>query len=470
MSQVKPTLSILTSDQIQDVHKQSLKLLETTGIRVDAASAREVFSRGGAVIKDDRITLPGALVEQAIASSPASIKIFNQLGEAAFTLGPGRPTIFGLGVTNTAYEDPHKGEILPFQREHIVQTVRLGNQLSEYDLVSTTGVIQDGDPGNNEIRGFLEMLANTSKPLVMLISDPPQFKRALDLLQHVYGEPSVHPFVIPYFNPITPLVLNADTTEKMMTTVDAGLPLIFSSYGMAGATTPITPAGSLVLLNAELLAGLVFAQLLKPGTPVILGSLPAIFDMRYMTSAYTSQTQLLNLACAEMMSHYEIPHAGTSGSGAGWGADLPASGALWSNHLLSCLGKVAVAPFVGGNFDSLVLSPEMLIYANEVIRQTRSISQGFELSEQTMGLLEIGEVGPGGSFFTAPSTLAQYLEVAEQHSRIWPGYSLEQWRDMGQPLAADLLKKQVLEIMSSLQKPGHHDDILSRGESWMSQS
>lgn len=96
----------------------------------------------------------------------------------------------------------------------------------------------------------------------------------------------------------------------------------FSNYSMAGASTPLTPAGTLALLLAALLAGLTISQVMKPGTPVLLGMLPVYFDMKSMLNFYDPQSILLNLACAEMMAHYGLPHCGTSGSGTGWGMDL----------------------------------------------------------------------------------------------------------------------------------------------------
>jgi len=62
---------------------------------------------------------------------------------------------------------------------------------------------------------------------------------------------------------------------------------------------PIASGGTLALLNAELLAGIVFAQIIKAGTPVIAGNLPAGFDMKNMMSVYTPHSMLMNLACAK---------------------------------------------------------------------------------------------------------------------------------------------------------------------------
>jgi len=224
---------------------------------------------------------------------------------------------------------------------------------------------------------LLEMVANTIKPLIILISDEKQFLPGLVLLERLVGNLSVKPFVIPYFNPVTPLIINQSTADNMLTSIEYGLPFIFSNYGMAGMSTPISSAGTLALLNAELLAGVVISQLVKPGTPIILGSLPAFFDMKTMVDFFDPQTMLLNLACAEMMAYYHIPHAGISGSANGWGADLIASEALMMNHLTSCLGKVGMAPFVGGSFGSKVFSPTMVVNANEVIEKSRHFTNGF---------------------------------------------------------------------------------------------
>ena len=139
------------------------------------------------------------------------------------------------------------------------------------------------------------MMANTTKPLVILVSDEDAFPTVLDLLQHLHGDLSARPFVLPYFNPISPLVINRGTVDKMFHAVQRGLPFIYSNYGMAGASTPITPAGALVQLNAELLAGLVLSQLMKEGAKIMLGSLPAYFDMRGMANFVVATPKQLSV-------------------------------------------------------------------------------------------------------------------------------------------------------------------------------
>ena len=472
IGKVQAQLTVLTTEQIEQVHAYSLRVLSTTGIRVDSERARAVFSKAiGSSPDGERVRIPANLVEHALESAPSSIELFDRTGKAAFCLNSAEDsqTTFGLGVTNLWYQDPDTDEVLPFSRKHLEISAQLGGALDSFDVVSTPGVIQDVPPEHAEVIATLEMVANTTKPLVLLVSNRKRFKIVLKVLQHLHGDLATRPFVIPYFNPVTPLVLNEDTSDKMLLTIECGLPLIYSSYGMSGATAPITAGGTLVMLNAELLAGLVFAQLVKKGTPVILGSLPSVFEMKNMTSAYAPQTMLLNLACAEMMNHYGVPHSGTSGSGSGWGPDLSASGTLWMNHLSSCLGKVDLAPFVGGNFDSLAFSPATVIYSDEVIRQTRLFGDGFTLDDESVGLDNIHSVGPGGNFLMSDQTVALFREIHEQHSHIWPGFSLEKWQAQGSPKAIDLLRNRTRDVLAGLKAPDDHDELIGMGETYLSE-
>jgi trimethylamine---corrinoid protein Co-methyltransferase len=393
MTRAKPRLTLLSTEQINRIHEYSLEILATTGVRVDSPRARAVFERAiGHAADGERVRIPRETVAWALSVAPARMTLYDRRGAPAFMLDAGGQdgvrfggARFGIGVTNLYYQEPETDAVTPFTREHMTRCTRLGDALSSYDVVSTIGVLHDVPMAQADLVAALEMIANTTKPLVVLVSREEAFEPVLDLLAALGGDLATRPFVIPYVNPVTPLVFNAGTSDKLFSAIGRGLPIIYSNYGMAGATTPITPAGTLAVLNAELLAGLVLAQLIREGAPVILGCLPASFDMRTMGSYYGPETMLLNLACGEMMAHYGLPHCGTSGSGGGWGADLLAADGFWLNHLTACIGTVRLAPFVGGNFDSLVFSPAAAVYADQVIGQARRFADGFALDPAAWG-------------------------------------------------------------------------------------
>jgi trimethylamine--corrinoid protein Co-methyltransferase len=449
------------------IHGQSLRILSTVGVRVDSAGARRTLARAGAIGPDSNnvVRVPQELVEWALGAAPASVGIYDRRGAPAFRLG-GDHTRFGIGVTTLYYQDPETDEIEPFARKHMRSIVRMGDALTSFDVISTVGVLRDTTPQTSDLYAVLEMVANTTKPLVILVSDENRFPSVLDLLEHLQGDLRTRPFVLPYLNPITPLVLNEGTVSKLTIALERGLPVIFSSYGMAGATTPITPVGALALLNAELLAGLTLAQLVREGAPVILGALPAFFDMRGAGSFYDMHSYTLNLACAEMMDWYHLPHAGTSGSGMGWGPDLLTAAHQWANHLTSCLGKVGLVPFVGDVLGSKAFSPATMVYADEAIAQARRFARGFSLDEHPHLLEEIASAGPGGDFLTVPSTLER-CHRAYYRSHLWQYLTLEEWQAQERPNPATHLRSHTTELLNELAPPQDCADLVAQGEAFI---
>ena len=459
-----PHLSLLTPDQIAFINQSVLNILGVSGVRVDSPSVLALLEKklGSSQVQGERVTFPAEFVEWAIQAAPTAIDIYKRSGELAFRLGADRMR-FGIGVTSLYYQDPLTDELSPFSRQNMRDMVRLGDSLPNFDCVSTVGIVQDYPAEMQDLIGTLEMAANTTKPLIVLVSQEERFSDVLDMLEQLAGDLASKPFVIPYFNPVTPLVMNVGTVEKMQMAIERGLPVIVSNYSLAGMSTPITPAGMLALMLAELLAGLVIGQLMKEGAPMILGILPAFMDMKSMTNFYDPQSMLLNLACAEMIAHYDLPHCGTSGSGTGWGPDILAAETYWMNHLTACLTKGGLAPFVGDTLTSKAFSPTNVVYVHEIIEQALRYAQGFALDEASMGLDEILQIGPGGSFLTSRLT-RQHYRKAYYPSPIFPRWSMEKWEAQGRPAAQKVLREYTLDVLAGL-KPLEESAVLrERGE------
>lgn len=469
---VKPELRLLTEDQISFVHDRSLSILEKVGVRVDSPRALEILlaSEGVSVAAGSpdggtRVVFDASVVRSALDTVPPVVSVYDRRGDPAFRVGEDR-TRFGVGTTNLFYQDPMTDELERFTREHMAVSTRLAHDLPNFDMVSTMGVVQDYPPETADLYASLELIANTTKPLILLVSSEALFEPALDLAESLHPGLAEKPFLIPYLNPVTPLVINEGTGDKLVTTVERGLPLVYNNYSMAGMSTPITAAGTLTLLNAELLAGLVLTQMVRPGAPVILGSLPAFFDMKTLQDFFDPHSMLLNLACAEMMAHYRIPHSGISGCGLGWGGDLAAAGQLWTNHLLSLMGKSGMAPAVGGILGSKAFSPTLAVYSNDVIGQAVRLSEGFPLSDQELDLDTLATQGPGGSFLTSELTLGSF-KGAYYKSELMPRIGLEEWEKRGRPRFDALLREHTCEILDNQAPLDDRDDLIAKGEAFI---
>src|SRR5262245_4704794 len=101
MSFARPRITLLSSEQITNVHEASLKVLASVGFKVESERARQVFAKGNSSIRidDERVYFEKDIVEWAIQSAPSAYDVFNRVGEKVFTLGDS-PTRFGNGVTN----------------------------------------------------------------------------------------------------------------------------------------------------------------------------------------------------------------------------------------------------------------------------------------------------------------------------------------------------------------------------------
>jgi trimethylamine--corrinoid protein Co-methyltransferase len=469
---VRPELRVLTEGQIHFVHSRSLAILSRVGVRVDSPRALDILLASEGVRASNHPTADGttvvfdsSVVEWALEQAPASVSVHDRKGDLAFRLGDDR-TRFGVGATNLFYQDPVTDELSRFSRHHMAVSTGLAQDLPNFDMVSTMGVVQDYPAQTADLYATLEQVANTTKPIILLISGEDLFDSALDLAEHLKPDLAERPFLIPYLNPVTPLVLNEGTAEKLITTVERGLPVIYSNMSLAGMSTPITAAGTLTLLNAELLAGLVLAQLIKAGTPVILGSLPSFFDMKTLQDFFDPHSMLVNQACAEMMAHYGVPHAGTSGCGLGWGPDVAAGGQLWTNHLLSLLGKSGMAPFVGGTLGSKAFSPTLTVYADDVIGQAVRLSEGFPIGDQELDLDTLANQGPGGSFLTSKLTLDSVRE-AYYESDLMPRIGLEEWEQKGKPRFELLLREHTRQLLEDHVPLDDHDELIAKGEAFI---
>jgi len=469
MNNVRPHLAMLTEEQKHDIHQYTMKLLVNTGVRVDSPSALEMLKKtvGSSMVEERTVRFPVELVEWAIKSAPSQIQIYDRRGNEQFTIGgEGDRMRFGIGVTALYYQDPATDTPELFQRKHMQDMVRLGNKLPHYDVVSTIGIVRDVPEYLTDLYGSLEHFANGTKPLVLLCSDEHKFDDVMRMFESLHGDLGVKPFIIPYFNPVSPLVMNEGTVDKMKIAIERGLPVIISNYSMSGATTPITPAGTIAVLLAELLAGLTIGQLFKAGAPMLLGMLPVYFDMKTLMNFYDPQSILVNLACAEMMEFYDVPHCGTSGSGTGWGMDLLAAETYWMNTLTFSLTKGGLAPFVGDTLGSKAISPLTFIYCHEIIDQALRFSSGFQLDDAHVGLDEIHKVVAGKSYVSAPTTLKKY-KTGYYVNPIFPRWSMEKWIEAGQPHVQKKLSEYTVEFLKDLPVPEDHEELMRKGKEFI---
>jgi trimethylamine--corrinoid protein Co-methyltransferase len=108
--------------------------------------------------------------------------------------------------------------------------------------------------------------------------------------------------------PVSPLKLPRDATEVIIETARLGLPDTILSMAMAGGSSPVTLAGTLVTHNAEVLAGITLAQLTERGCPVIYGSSTTAMDLRLAAASVgCAELALISAGATQLARQYRLP-------------------------------------------------------------------------------------------------------------------------------------------------------------------
>jgi len=216
---------------------------------------------------------------------------------------------------------------------------------------------------------------------------------------------------------------------------DHGLPFVYAPGPVDGATAPVTPAGALVMANAEVLSGITIAKLRRRGTPVVWGSGSGPLDMRTLVATYGSPEFMLHCMAMAEMAHYYYhkPVWGFAGCSESKRPDIQAGieSALWIMSM--ALSGSNLVHDIGYIESGQTASYEMMVICDETIGFVRRLMQGIDLTSETLALDVIDRVGPGGSYLNTPHTMKNFRQT--WYPRLLDRHNYSSWEKAGQPSA-----------------------------------
>jgi trimethylamine--corrinoid protein Co-methyltransferase len=274
------------------------------------------------------------------------------------------------------------------------------------------------------------------------------------------NELSLKPRMISILCSLTPLVYDERMLGAIMEYARAGQPQLISSLGIAGATSPATLAGTLVVQNAEVLAGIVFTQLIREGTPVVYAGASSSADMHTGALSIGSPEMTLNTAgTAQMARFYGLP---VRSGGAVCDAKLPDAQAS-SESMMSLLA----ARFCGINFvlhsagileSYNCMSYEKFIIDDEMCGMVKRIERGYEVNPDTLALDVIKEVGPGGHFLDKDHTFDHFRTEFYQ-PQLSNRDDFVSWQACGSPQSMQTANKKYKDILETYEAPELPADV-----------
>jgi len=306
------SLNVFTDDECHELHLATLEVLEKTGMFVEDPEALEMFGDHGANIdKEKKIAkLPPYMVEDAVRSAPPKVFLAGRNPKNDFVMENRRVgfTNFGEGVQIV---DAETGELRNTTKQDVADTAKVVDYLDEIDVylraVGAHEVPQEVAPLHNAEAFF----PNTSKHCFIGPIDGFNVRKLVEMAKVIAGgAKNLKERPLLSFNtcPVSPLKLVKDACEIIMEGARNNIAVNVLSMAMAGGSTPVNMAGTLVDHNAEVLSGITLGQLTVKGTPMIYGSSSTAMDLRFGTAAVGSpECGMINAAVARLGNYYGLP-------------------------------------------------------------------------------------------------------------------------------------------------------------------
>jgi trimethylamine--corrinoid protein Co-methyltransferase len=451
----------LDDDQIKRIHHTVLRILDEVGVRVNHSGAVDLLAGHGArILADNLVQIPSYLVEDAVASAPSNLVIYNRDQRPVMELGGSR-VYFGTGTDLPKTIDLETRNIRDTKAEDVVASTIISDAMPHIDFIGSYGLPKDIPAGLHYIRCFQIEIENSKKPIFFTAESQIDLSVIWEMACAVAGNSEIlsrHPFLISYNEPTSPLTHSKEAVAKLIFCAKNRIPINYTPALLAGSTGPVTLAGALAVAAAEALSGLVIHQLSNKGAPIISGVAATTMDMLEATVSYTSpEFRLTHSAYADLFHYYDLPIWGTAGCSDSQFPDLQ-TGAEYAFTLLNAAldgaNLIHDCGYLGQGF---IASAELIIFANEVIAAVKRYLKGFEIDPDHLALDVIKEVGPGGNFLQDRHTLDFFME---EHWRpeLFNRKNLPNWIRHGEETINCKLINKARDILET-----HHPEPLENG-------
>ena len=306
------SLTVLSEAELDDIHLASLEVLERTGVLVEDEEPLDVFADGGCRVDREthRVRIPPTVVEDAIRSCPPKVYLCGRDPANDVVLEAGR-VCFSNFDEGIRLVDTQSGEYREPLLADVGAVARLVDALDCIDTYESAVGAVDVPAATASLHKWEAAVHNTTKPVGSEATTAADVRGILAMAAVLAGgEEELRRRPLAGFGvcPVSPLQLPRDATEVIIASARAWAPDTVLSMAMAGGSSPVTLAGTLVQHNAEVLSGIVLAQLTERGCPIVYGSSTTAMDLKLATASVGSpELAVVSAAVAQLARRYLLP-------------------------------------------------------------------------------------------------------------------------------------------------------------------
>jgi trimethylamine---corrinoid protein Co-methyltransferase len=453
-----PPMELLSAEQIERIHEASMRIVEEIGLDFLDAEALDIWEAAGA--KVDRSTqhvwIDRHLLLDAVSKAPAEFTLRARNPEKNIIVG-GNRTVF-VSTSGTAFvSDLDRGR-RPGTLADVHQLVKLIHMCPPVHVVeSQVTEPQDVPVAHRHLERALAIYTLSDKPTAQAAHGRSVATDCLNMAAIVFGgmeEVRKQPVFAAIVNANSPLRWDTSMIGGIITYARGGQPLVVTPFILAGAMSPITMAAAIAQQNAEALAGIALAQLVNPGVPIIYGGFTTNTDMSSGSPAFgTPEGAWAFFAGAQLARRYGLPYRGSGGLNT---SKVPDAQAAYETQM--CLWPTVLSHTnwlqhgAGWLESGLVCSFEKFVLDVEGLAMMQRLFAGVEISDETLALDMIAEVGPGGHHFGTTHTMARF-ETEFYRPILSDRQSIGIWEEQGSLDAAQRANRLWKELLDHYEQP-----------------
>lgn len=413
-------LKLFSLDDLDALHYATLEVLWDVGVKVESNEALEIFYGAGAKVERIKnygiVKFPHYIIEDCTRWAPRTV-VFN--GRAPKDDYVAEPKRVGFSTFGECVQiiDPDTRKVRPSTKKDVAGAARVCDYLDEIAVVERAMGALDQPPETQALHNYEAMVSNTSKHCFLGFGSARNTKEIIEMAAACVGGIEnfrKRPIVTAFVCPNSPLVLGKTCCDVIIECARSDVGIAIIPMALSGATSTATLAGTLVTHNAEVLSALALAQLTVKGIPCTYSSCSTIIDLRTAISAVGApEYGIFSAGLTKLAQYYRLP----SWVGGGHSdSKLPDAQAAYECALTATVSALAGANIVygAGCLESgLTFDYAKLIMDAEEIRRIQKVIEGIKVTDETIALDVIKEVGPGGEFISHGHTFSHMKTMSQ---------------------------------------------------------
>jgi trimethylamine---corrinoid protein Co-methyltransferase len=465
-----PNFEILNEEALQIIEYNAETVLEEVGVNfVENPAALDRWRAAGADVRGERVHIPRGLARKLCSTAPS--RFTQHARNPARNVEIGGKSLVLAPVYGPPFVRDQEGGRRYATMADFRNFVKLG-YMSKWLHHSGGTVCEPTDVAVN--KRHLDMLhahmTLSDKPFMGSVTEPSRAQDSVEMAGILFGDDFVQQNTVmtSLININSPLTFDGVMMGALEVYARNNQAAIISPFIVGGAMAPVTVAGTLTQVLAEVLAGVAYSQLIRPGAPVIFGAFVTSIDMNSGAPTFgTPEAAHITYGAGQLARRLNLPYRS---GGSFCGSKLPDAQAAYetSNSLNMALlsGVNFMLHACGWLEGGLVSSYEKFVMDADQLGTLHHLAQGIMMDENGQGMDAIREVGPGGHYLGCAHTQANF-KSAFWRSDLLDYKPFETWDEEGARDTETLAAIRVKKMLGDYQQPALDEGIAEALQSYV---